>query len=170
MGHLLFLIIMIYSKTDLIGHSIFLIIVILLRVLINVKSDIKDLDMGNEETHNGKKKPIVYISDGVELKTSFRKHYFEILDMRAGTTYDREMIFEQAQKQHSYYQEDIKVGYKTRSSKEEIQLAESYILEYYDYVINLNWYPLTSFKIWLFMFHIQKRYVLSLKHYTIDNK
>lgn len=138
MGHLIFLNIVIYSKTDLIGHSIFLIIVILFKVLINVKSDTKAVENGNTDLTKSKKKPIVYISDGIELKTSFRKHYFEVLDMRAGTTYDREMIFEQAQKQHSYYQEDIKVGYKTRTSKKEIQLAESYILEYYDYVISLN--------------------------------
>ena len=138
MGHIIFLNIVIYSKTDLIGHSIFIIIVILLRVLINVKSDINDIEDGNTYLTKIKKKPIVYISDGVKLKTTFRKHYFEVLDMRGGTTYDREMIFEQAQKQHSYYQEDIKVGYKTRFSKKEIQLAESYILEYYDYVVDLN--------------------------------
>ena len=120
------------------GHLIFLIIVFVLKALINVKPDPKNVEDGNTRLTKSKKKPIVYISDGIELKTSFRKHYFEILDMRAGTTYDREMIFEQSQKQHSYYQEDIKVGYKTRSSKKEIQLAESYILEYYDYVIHLN--------------------------------
>ena len=120
------------------GHLIFIIVVIVIKALINVKPDTKDVEDGNIGLTNNEKKPIVYISNGIELKTSFRKHYFEVLDMRAGTTYDRDMIFEQAQKQHSYYQEDIKVGYKTRTSKKEIQLAESYILEYYDYVIQLN--------------------------------
>ena len=120
------------------GHLIFLIIVFVIRALINVKPDTKDLEVGKTDLTKSKKKPIVYISNGIKLKTSFRKHYFEVLDMRGGTTYDREMIFEQTQKQHSFYQEDIKLGFKTRSSKKEIQLAESYILEYYDYVIQLN--------------------------------
>ena len=85
-----------------------------------------------------KKKPIKYISNEVELKTTFKRHYFDILDMENGKVYDREMISKQVFKQHSYYDEDIKVGHKTRYNTKDIHLAEDYVLNYYDYVVHLN--------------------------------
>jgi hypothetical protein len=84
------------------------------------------------------KKLVKYISNGVELKTTLKKHYFDILDMENGKVYDREMISEQVFKQHSYYDEDVKVGYKTRYNTKDIHLAEDYILDYYDYIVHLN--------------------------------
>ena len=84
------------------------------------------------------KKPIKFISNGVELKTTLKRHYFDILDMENGKVYDREMISEQVFKQHSYYDEDFKVGYKIRYNTKDIHLAEDYILDYYDYVVHLN--------------------------------
>ena len=36
------------------------------------------------------KKPIKYISNGVELKTTLKRHYFNILDLMNGKVYDRE--------------------------------------------------------------------------------
>lgn len=120
------------------GHLIFIIIVIVIKALINIKPDPKYVDDCDTGLTKSKKKPIVYISDGIELEKSFRKYYFEVLDMRDSNSYDRDLIFEQSQKQYSFYQEDIKIGYKTRYSKKEIQLAESYILEYFDYVVNIN--------------------------------
>ena len=84
------------------------------------------------------KKPIKYISNGVELKTSLKRYYFDILDMENGKVYDREMISEQVFKQHSFYNVDVKVGFKTRCNTKDIHLAEDYILDYYDYVVYLN--------------------------------
>lgn len=84
------------------------------------------------------KKTIKYISNGIELKSNFRSHYLEILDMRNTKRFNREMIFEQAQKQQTFFHEDINTGYLTRCSKKDIILAESYILEYYDYIVHLN--------------------------------
>ena len=84
------------------------------------------------------KKPVKYISNGVELKTNLKRHYFNILDMGNGMVYNREMISEQVFKQHSYYQEDLKVGYKTRYNTNDIHLAENFILDYYDYLVHLN--------------------------------
>jgi hypothetical protein len=85
-----------------------------------------------------KKKLVKYISNGVELKTTLKRHYFDILDMENGKVYDREMISEQVFKHHSFYNEDIKVGYKTRCNTKDIHLAEDYVLDNYDYVIHLN--------------------------------
>lgn len=84
------------------------------------------------------KKPVKYISNGVELKTNFTEHYFDILDMENGKIYDREMISDQVFKQHSYYVEDVKVGYKTRCNSKDILLAETYIIDNYNYLIYLN--------------------------------
>jgi hypothetical protein len=58
--------------------------------------------------------------------------------MENGKVYDREMISEQVFKHHSFYNEDIKVGYKTRCNTKDIHLAEDYVLDNYDYVIHLN--------------------------------
>ena len=84
------------------------------------------------------KKPVKYISNRVELKTTFKRHYFNILDMENGKVYDREMISDQVFKQHSYYDEDVKVGYKTRCNSIDILLAEEYIMDNYNYLIYLN--------------------------------
>ena len=84
------------------------------------------------------KKPVKYISNGVELKTTLKRHYFDILDMENGKVYDREMISEQVFKQHSFYNEDVKVGYKTKYKTSDIHLSEDYILDYYDYFVYLN--------------------------------
>ena len=84
------------------------------------------------------KKPVKYISNGVELKTNFTEHYFDILDMENGKIYDREMILTQVQKQDSYYQEDVAVGYKSRCNSVDILLAEEYIMDNYNYVVYMN--------------------------------
>ena len=84
------------------------------------------------------KKQVKYISNGVVLKTTFRKHYFEILDMEKTKLYDREMILNQVEKQLIYYQEEILVGYKTRCNSNDILLAEKYVIDNYNYLVNLN--------------------------------
>lgn len=84
------------------------------------------------------KKPIKYISNGVELKTTLKRHYFDILDLENRKVYDREMISKQVFKQHSFHDEDLKVGYKTRCNSKDILLAENYIIDNYNYLIYLN--------------------------------
>ncbi len=84
------------------------------------------------------KKPIKYISNGIELKSNFTVHYFNILDMEKGISYDREMILKQVNKQISYYNEDLLIGYKTRFNIKDILLAEKYVIHHYNYHINLN--------------------------------
>lgn len=84
------------------------------------------------------KKPIKYISNGIELKSNFTVHYFNILDMEKGISYDREMILKQVNKQISYYNEDLLVGYKTRCNDKDIELAMMYVLDNYKYLANLN--------------------------------
>ena len=84
------------------------------------------------------KKPIKYFSNGIELKTNLTEHYFNILDLENGKIYNREMILTQVQKQDSYYQEDVAVGYKSRCNSVDILLAEEYIMDNYNYVVYMN--------------------------------
>jgi hypothetical protein len=58
--------------------------------------------------------------------------------MENGKVYDRERISNQVFKQHSYFNEDVKVGYKIRYNTADIHMAEDYILDYYEYVVHLN--------------------------------
>ena len=58
--------------------------------------------------------------------------------MENGKVYDREMILTQVQRQDSYYQEDINAGYKTRCTSNDILLAESYVMDNYNYLVYLN--------------------------------
>jgi hypothetical protein len=81
---------------------------------------------------------IKYISNGIELKTSLKEHYFNILDLQNGKCYDRSMIFEQVEKQRSFNYEDIKLGYKIKFNAREINLAKKYVMDYYDYIVYLN--------------------------------
>lgn len=117
---------------------IFLVVVYIIKFIIKELSKPEVSDMDQLINTITKKKPVKYFSNGVELKTTLKRHYFDILDMENGKVYDREMISEQVFKQHSFYNEDVKVGYKTKYNTKDIHLAEDYILDYYNYVVHLN--------------------------------
>jgi len=117
---------------------IFLLVVYIIKLIIKELSNPVVSDVDQIINAITEKKPVKYISNGVELKTTLKRHYFNILDLENGKLYDREMISDQVFKQHSYYDEDVKVGYKTRYDTKDIHLAEDYILDYYDYVVHLN--------------------------------
>ena len=117
---------------------IFLIICFIIKLIVNDynKPVVSDVDqIINSITE---KKPVKYISNGVELKTNLTEHYFDILDMEKGRLFDREMILTQVKKQQSYYQEDVSVGYKIRCNSKDILLAETYIMDNYNYLVYLN--------------------------------
>ena len=117
---------------------IFLVIVYIVKWIIDEMSKPEVPDVDQIINSITEKKPIKYISNGVEIKATLKKHYFDILDMENGKIYDREMILTQVQKQNSYYQEDVAVGYKTRFNSIDISLAEEYIMDNYNYVVYLN--------------------------------
>ena len=117
---------------------VFLIVCLIIKLIIEDynKPIVSDIDhIINAITE---KKPVKYISNGVELKTNFTEHYFDILDMEKGKLFDRDMILTQVKKQQSYYQEDVAVGYKTRCNSKDILLAETYILDNYNYLVYMN--------------------------------
>lgn len=117
---------------------IFLVVVYIIKFIIDEISKPSVAEVDQIINTITEKKPVKYISNGVELKTTLKKHYFNILDLENGKVYDREMISEQAYKQHSYHNEDVKVGYKYRCTSMDIKLAENYIIDNYNYLVNLN--------------------------------
>ena len=117
---------------------IFLLVVYIIKLIIKELSNPVVSDVDQIINAITEKKPVKYISNGVELKTTLKRHYFNILDLENGKLYDREMISEQVFKQHSYYDEDVKVGYKTRCTSNDIKLAEDYIMDNYNYMVYLN--------------------------------
>ncbi len=117
---------------------LFLLIGIIFKLIVDDYNETVISDIDQIINTITEKKPVKFISNEVELKTTFKRHYFDILDMENGKVYDREMISKQVFKQHSYYDEDIKVGHKTRYNTKDIHLAEEYILDYYDYIVHLN--------------------------------
>lgn len=117
---------------------IFLVIVCIIKLIIKELTTPAVSDVDQLINTITEKKPIKYFSNNVELKTTLKRHYFEILDMENGKKYDREMITEQVFKQHSFYNEDVKVGYKTKYNTKDINLAEDYIMDNYNYLVYLN--------------------------------
>ena len=71
---------------------IFLIVCFIIGLIVNdyTKPVVSDVDQINNILTE--KKPVKYISNGVELKTTFIEHYFDILDMEKGKLFDREII------------------------------------------------------------------------------
>lgn len=117
---------------------IFLSVVFIIKLIVADYNKPIDSDVDQIINAITEKKPVKYISNGVELKTTLKKHYFNILDMENGQIYDRKMISKQVFKQHSHYDEDIKVGYKKKYRTKDIHLAEDYIMDNYNYLVYLN--------------------------------
>jgi hypothetical protein len=84
------------------------------------------------------KAPIKYISNGVELNESIRRHYYKVLDMHSSPFINDRIIFEQFQKHLQYTKEDELLGYKVKYSVRELKAAEYYLYDLCEYYGNLN--------------------------------
>jgi hypothetical protein len=84
------------------------------------------------------KTPIKYISNGVELNESIRRHYYKVLDMHSSPIIHDGIVFEQYQKHLQYTKEDELLGYKVKYSVRELKAAEYYLYDLCEYYGNLN--------------------------------
>ena len=84
------------------------------------------------------KAPIKYISNGVELNESIRRHYYKVLDMHTSPIIHDGIVFEQYQKHLQYTKEDELLGYKVKYSVRELKAAEYYLYDLCEYYGNLN--------------------------------
>lgn len=60
---------------------IFLLVVYIIKLIIKELNKPVDSDVDQIINTITEKKPVIYISNGVELKTTLKRHYFNILDM-----------------------------------------------------------------------------------------
>jgi hypothetical protein len=84
------------------------------------------------------KAPIKYISNGVELTESIRRHYYKVLDMHSIPIIHNGIVFEQYQKHLQYIKEDELLGYKVKYSVRELKAAEYYLYDLCEYYGNMN--------------------------------
>jgi DNA-binding protein len=84
------------------------------------------------------KASIKYISNGVELNESIRRHYYKVLDMHSSPIIHDGIVFEQYQKHLQYTKEDELLGYKVKYSVRELKAAEYYLYDLCEYYGNLN--------------------------------
>jgi hypothetical protein len=117
---------------------LFLLIGIIIKLIVDDYNETVISDIDQIINTITEKKPVKFISNGVELNSTFIEHYFKILDLEIGVLYDSEMIFKQVKKNQSFYQENLALGYKTRCNEKEILLAEAFILDNYNYIVHLN--------------------------------
>ena len=82
--------------------------------------------------------PIKYLSNGIELNESIRRHYYKVLDMHSSPIIHDGIVFEQYQKHLQYAKEDELLGYKVKYSVRELKAAEYYLYDLCDYYGNLN--------------------------------
>ena len=84
------------------------------------------------------KAPIKYLSNGVELNESIRRHYYKVLDMHSSPIIHDGIVFEQYQKHLQYAKEDELLGYKVKYSVRELKAAEYYLYDLCEYYGHLN--------------------------------
>lgn len=84
------------------------------------------------------KAPIKYISNGVELNETIRRHYYKVLDMHSSPIIHDGIVFEQYQKHLQYTKEDELLGYKVKYSVRELKAAEYYLYDLCEYYGNMN--------------------------------
>lgn len=84
------------------------------------------------------KAPIKYLSNGVELNESIRRHYYKALDMHSSPIIHDGIVFEQYQKHLQYAKVDELLGYKVKYSVRELKAAEYYLYDLCEYYGNLN--------------------------------
>ena len=67
---------------------------VLVRIVISYFDDLEDVnDTVGEDVKLRKKLPVKYISNGIELNESIRRHYYKVLDIHSSPIINNEVIF-----------------------------------------------------------------------------
>lgn len=91
-----------------------------------------------EGVHFNERLPIKYISNGVEVKESIRRHYYKVLDIHSSPIINNDVVFEKYQKHLQYLKEDQLLGYKVKYSINELKAAQYYLDDLCKYFGNFN--------------------------------
>lgn len=81
---------------------------------------------------------VKFISNGIELNESIRKHYYKVLDIHSSPIINNDVVFEKYQKHLHYLKEDHLLGYKVKYSIKDLKAAHYYLDDLCEYFGNLN--------------------------------
>jgi hypothetical protein len=84
------------------------------------------------------KAEVKFISNGVELNESIRRHYYKVIDIHSSPIINNEVVFEKYQKHLNYLKEDQLLGYKVKYSTNDLKAAHYYLDDLCEYFGNLN--------------------------------
>ena len=112
---------------------------VLVRIVISYFDDLEDVnDTVGEDVKVRKKLPVKYISNGIELNESIRRHYYKVLDIHSSPIINNEVIYEKYHKHLQYLREDQVLGYKIKYSISDLKAAQYYLDDLCQYFGNLN--------------------------------
>ena len=112
---------------------------VLVRIVISYFDDLEDVnDTVGEDVKVRKKLPVKYISNGIELNESIRRHYYKVLDIHSSPIINNEVIYEKYHKHLQYLREDQVLGYKIKYFLCDLKAAQYYLDDLCEYFGNLN--------------------------------
>ena len=81
----------------------------------------------SEKAKVRKKLPVKYISNGIELNETIRRHYYKALNIHSSPNINNVVVFEKYHKHLQYLREEQVLGYKIRYSLCELKAAQYYL-------------------------------------------
>jgi hypothetical protein len=112
---------------------------VLVRIVISYFDDLEDVnDTVGEDVKLRKKLPVKYISNGIELNESIRRHYYKVLDIHSRPIINNEVIYEKYHRHLQYLREDQVLGYKIKYFLFDLKAAQYYLDDLCEYFGNLN--------------------------------
>jgi hypothetical protein len=92
----------------------------------------------HEETKISKKPKLKFISNGIELNETIRRHYYKVLDIHSSPIINNDVVFEKYLKHLHFLKEEQLLGYKLKYSISELKAAHYYLDDLCEYFGNLN--------------------------------
>ena len=112
---------------------------VLIKIIISFFDGLEDVnDTVSEDVKVRKKLPIKYISNGIELNETIRRHYYKVLNIHSSPIINNDVIFEKFQKHLQYLREDQVLGYKRKYSISDLKAAQYYLADLCKYFANTN--------------------------------
>ena len=113
--------------------------IVVIKIIKSFFDDLEDVnDPVSQEAKVRKKLPVKYLSNGVELNESIRRHYYKVLDIHSSPLINNEVVYEKYHKHLQYLREDQVLAYKIKYSISDLKAAQDYLDDLCEYFGNLN--------------------------------
>ena len=113
--------------------------IVLIKIIKSFFDGIEDVNDPVSQVAMGRKKlPVKYLSNGVELNESIRRHYYKVLDIHSTPIINNEVVFEKYHKHLQCLREDQVVGYNINYSLRDLKAAQYYLDDLCEYFENIN--------------------------------